>query len=76
MINFARTKYSLRPFTKERFETFLCRVEEWLQFDEAASVIAKRLLQVCRQDESSEKCSQYFFHQKCNNSFTNMSKIN
>ena len=75
LIHFAGTKDCLCPFSKKRFETFLCRREEWLQFEEAASVIAKNSLQVCRQDESSENCEQYFFHQKCYNSFTDISKI-
>jgi hypothetical protein len=74
-IHFAGTKDSLVPFTKKRFETFLCRREEWLQFDEAASIIAKNSLQVCSQDKCSKNFGQYFFHQKCYNSITDISKI-
>jgi hypothetical protein len=36
LIHFAGTKDRLCPFSKKRFETFLCRREEWLQFEEAA----------------------------------------
>ncbi len=62
LIHFAGTKNSLCPFvSKKRFETFLCCCEEWLQFDEAASIIAKNSLQVCSQHERSENCEQYFF---------------
>jgi hypothetical protein len=65
----------LSCFTRKRFETFLRRREEWLETDEASSVIAKKSLQVCPKDESLENCGKYFFHQKCYNLFTDISKI-
>ena len=75
LIHFAETKDSLRLFTKKRFETFLCCREEWLQLDGAPSVIVKNSLEICHHRESSENCEQYCFHQKCYNSFTDISKI-
>ena len=75
LIHFAGTKESLYPFTKKRFETFLCRREEWLQLDDIVTIIAKNSLHVCCQDESSENYEQYFFHQKCYNLFTDISKL-
>lgn len=75
LIHFPGINDSLRPFTEKRFKTFLCRREEWLQLDETASVIAKNSLEVCPLDESSENCEQYHFHQKCYNSFTDISKV-
>ena len=63
------------PFTKKRFETFLCRREERLQFEEVALGNSEKFAAVCPQDESSENGEQYFFHRKCYNSFTDISKI-
>lgn len=64
LIHYTGTKGSLVPFTKKRFETFRFRREEWLRYDEVASVIAKKSLKVCPEAESSENCGQFFFSSK------------
>lgn len=75
LIHCTRTEDTLFPFTKKRFETFLRRRKEWLQLEDSISAIAKNSLEVCPENESSERCDQYHFHQKCYNTFTDVSKI-
>ena len=76
LVHYSGTDSSLLPFTKKRFQTFLSRRRQWLELvkdDDVSSLVAKKSLSVC--PDENVNYTNFFFHAKCYNQFTDVSKI-